>query len=419
MECVKRRYSYRVYPSSRQKRDLARTFGCVRKVYNDTLALHSANYEAGLPRMKSSDAQRFVVTDSRKQHSWMADAPYMALHQSMRDAERAFSNFFSSVNGRRKGPKVGYPKFKSRFSGKQSARFIRNGFRVNGQYVTIAKIGRMKMALSRELPSDPSSVTIIHNSDDTYTVSFVVEVEPVSVEPAVERHAGIDLGLETFATIVYSDGTREKIENPRFAKKAARKLKKAQQSLARKEGPDRKTRTPASNRWKKQKLRVAKQYQHVKNAHQDFARKTAHRLASENSTIAIESLNIRGLARAGGKNAQGRGLRRSIHDASWNTFISALVDKADTRVIKVDPYLTSQTCSICKAVDGPKPLNVREWTCKCGASLDRDYNAALNIMLAGGHSESENARGEDVRLRLAGADLDEARTRRSDTKVTA
>lgn len=416
---VKKRYTYRAYPSSRQQRDLARLFGCTRKVYNDTLALHSANYEAGLPRMSVTDTRRFVVGESRRQYAWMADVSSVALVQSMRDAEASFANFFASVTGKRKGPKVGYPRFKSRFSGKQSARFGRNGFRVDGDRFTLAKLGEMRIALSRELPSDPSSVTITRRSDGNYEVSFVVEVEPVSVEPVIERHAGIDLGLDTFAAIVYSDGTREKLDNPRFGKKQARKLRKAQRELSRKQGPDKKTRAVASNRWQKQRAKVAKHHQGVKNARQDFARKTALRLASENTTIAIEGLNIRGLARAGGKNAQGRGLRKSVNDVAWGAFTAALANVAGERVVKVDPRYTSQTCSVCGAVDGPKPLSVREWHCRCGAVLDRDYNAAVNIMLAAGHAESLNARGGDVRLRLAEAIPCETRTRRSDTKVTA
>lgn len=414
---MKKRYSYRAYPSSRQKRDLARLFGCTRKVYNDTIALHTANYEAGLPRMKSSDAQKFVVTDSRKRHLWMAEVSSVALIQSMRDAEAAFSNFFDSVSGKRKGPKVGYPRYKSRFSGKQAARLTRNGFRVEGDRVFIAKIGWMKVALSRDLPSEPSSVTITRRADGIYDVSFVVDVKPMSVEPATERHAGIDLGLESFATIVYSDGTREKVDNPRYAKRQVRKLRKAQRELSRKCGPDKRNRAAASNRWKKQQARVAGLHQQVRDARKDFARKTALRLASQSTSIAVESLNIRGLAKSGGKNAQGRGLRRSIHDASWSSFMSALVDKAGDRVISVDPYRTSQTCSSCGAVDGPKPLHVREWACRCGAVLDRDFNAAVNILLAAGQAESLNARGGDVRLQLAGAVPRESGTHRSDTEV--
>ncbi len=149
--------------------------------------------------------------------------------------------------------------------------------------------------------------------------------------------------------------------------------------------------------------------------------KLAHRLASENTTIAIESLNIRGLARSGGKRAQGRGLRKSVHDVAWGAFFASLAHAANGRVIPVDPAYTSQTCAVCGLLDGPKPLQVREWECGgCGAVLDRDWNAAVNIMLAAGQAESLNLPVEGASdFQLAEAAPIEAGTHWSDMGVAA
>jgi putative transposase len=286
--------------------------------------------------------------------------------------------------------------------------------------VFLAKIGWIDLALSRPLPSVPSSVTITRRPDQSYEVSFVVEVTPTNLSPEVERHAGVDVGLESFAAITYSDGSREKIANPRFYRKQARKLAQAQRGLKRKQGPDRRTGQKANNSWKNQQAKIARLHSKYAHARKDFTAKLAHRLASENTTIAIEGLNIRGLARSGGKNAQGRRLRRSVHDAAWGTFFQALVHAAGGRVIPVNPAHTSQTCSVCGVPGGPKPLGVRVWQCQaCYAVVDRDWNAAVNIMLAAGQAESLNAGGGGVRLQLAGATACEAGTRWSDEEMAA
>lgn len=433
-----KRYSYRAYPHPRQRRDLARLFGCCRYIYNKTVADRGAIYEAGLHlekepaptkdqpermrRVFEANRQQAILTYERSRKPWLKGVSSVALIQSMRDAETAFANFFASTTKRRKGPKIGYPRYKSRFSAKQSARFTKNGFRVDEQHkkVYIAKIGWIPLALSRPLPATPSSVTIIARSDGTYEASFVVEAPAPQLTHPDGLHAGIDLGLETFATIVYSDARREKISSPRHLKKANRRLKKAYRALSRKQGPDKRTGQKASQAWKDQKAKVARAHSQVRNARTDFTRKTARRLAGECTTIAVESLNIRGLARSGAKNAQGRGLRRSVHDAAWGSFLRHLEEYAPGRVYPVNPACTSQDCSRCHTRSGPKPLKVRRWTCQsCGADLDRDYNAAVNIMVAAGQVETLNARGGDVRLRRAGAGPDETGTHWSQMGMTA
>lgn len=433
---MKKRYNYRAYPSTRQQRDLARLFGCVRYVYNSAIADRQMIFETGLheitgPKPQDStksmkvfevNRQAALITYARSRKPWLNQVSSVALIQSLRDAEQAFANFFASRTGKRKGPRVGFPRYKSRRAGRQSARFTSNGFRVDADRgrVYLAKIGWFDLAWSRDLPSSPSSATVTRNSDGTFEVSFVVEVEEVSVEYPADRHAAIDLGLGALGAVVYSDGTRERIENPRHLRAAERRLHRAQRELARKVGPDRRTGKRASTNWRKQSVKVARVHSAVRRTRQDFLRKLARRLASENTTIAVENLNIRGLAKSGGKNAQGRGLRRSIHDVAWAAFLARLSNNLGDRLYAVDPRHTSQTCSVCGALDRPKALEVRQWTCgECGAQLDRDFNAAVNILVAAGQVETQNACGGDMRLRLAGAVPAEAGTLWSASEMAA
>jgi len=161
---------------------------------------------------------------------------------------------------------------------------------------------------------------------------------------------------------------------------AARKkrLTRAQRDLSRK--------VKGSNNRAKARVRVAREHSKVRNARLDFHHQLSTRLIRENQAVAVEKLSVAGLARSGSKNAQGRGLRRGVSDAGWGQFLTQLAGKAQEHgrdYAPVDPYWTSQTCGVCGVLDGPKTLNIRVWDCTgCGAHLDRDWNAAVNILVA-------------------------------------
>ena len=437
---MKKRYSYRAYPTVGQAKDLAQLFGCVRVVYNDYLGIKQEEWRKNrdLPKNQrrytpDGEVEKAVTTLAKQteERAWLGDVSAVPLQQIVRDARSAYKNFFDSLTGKRKGRRVGAPRFKSK-RGRSSARFVGTSFKVRQTThgvgkVYLAKIGWIRFVLSRELPSEPTSVTIIHKPDGTYEVSFIVEVEPeISTSKHPGRVAGIDLGLADFAAIVYSDGSREKIKNPRHLKKAQRKLKKEQRSLSRKVGPDKRTKQSPSNNWKKQQKKVAKAYSVVAHQRSDFHNKLVHRLTYENQGVVVEKLNVRGLSRAGAKGARGRGLRRSVRDVGWGSFLAKLADKSaelGRYHEAINPNYTSQACSLCGVIDGPKPLGIRVWECgSCGAVLDRDYNAAVNILVAGGQPETINACGADVRQELEFLALVvccEARTRRSDLELVA
>jgi len=403
MDPMKKRYSYRAYPGVGQQRDLSRLFGCVRFIYNATIAAARADHVAGTRYRGASEYQKMVLTAGKKDRPWLKEVSGVPLIQAVRDADSAYRNFFASITGKRAGKRVGAPRFKSRRDRRQSARFTSatsaGGLRVREipgtkwAQLFLPKIGWVRFVLSRPLPSQPSSVTVIRHPGGTHELSFVVEVDPPA-RPTTGRVAGVDLGLTDFAAIVYSDGTREKIPAPRHYRSAMRRLSRAQRSLARKQ-------KGSANR-AKARMRVARLHHNVARRRNDFTHKLSTRLARENQAVAVEDLSVSGLARTR--------LALSIHDAGWATFRRQLEEKTQVRV--ADRWApTTRTCSACGTVSDAKPLSVRVWTCSdCGAVLDRDYNAAVNI-LAAGLAESLNACGPDVRLRLAGAVGDEAGTR--------
>ena len=198
-------------------------FGCVRVVWNDALAL----CKQSKTKPKSAQLQKLVITQAKltEERKWLSEVSNIPLQQSVADLDVAFKKFFASCKGKRKGSKVGYPKFKKR-TNSQSARFRIGGFSFKGDGVYIAKIGIVKPIWSRKLPSEPSSVTVIKDCASRYFLSFVVEVEPILTK-ADNPSIGIDLGIKTFA--VMSNG--EKAESPSY-KELDRKLRKLQRKAS-------------------------------------------------------------------------------------------------------------------------------------------------------------------------------------------
>ncbi|MGW1680862.1 RNA-guided endonuclease InsQ/TnpB family protein [Saccharopolyspora sp. NPDC002376] len=375
------RYNFRVYPTPGQRIALARAFGCARVVYNDALRTRQDAFDAG-EKVSDAEVQRRVVTQAKRipERAWLSEVASVALVQACQDARAAYRNWFDSMSGARRGRKVGRPRFRSRKDNRQAIRLTRNGFSIkpNGRLYA-AKIGDLRVTWSRDLPAAPSSVTLIKDAG-RYFASFVVDAQNEPL-PFSDTEVGIDLGLSTFA--VFSDGTT--IASPKFLRRAERKLRKAQQALSRK--------AKGSNNRAKARIRVAKAHAKVRDARTDWAHKHSTAIIRDNQAVFVEDLCVVGLARTT--------LAKSVHDAGWGLFLRMLEDKA-TRYgrtfHKIDCfYPSSQVCSACGAVDGPKPLSVRSWTCACGATHDRDLNAAKNI-LAAGRAESLNACGETVSL---------------------
>lgn len=351
-------------------------------VYNDALTARKEARKSGQPYPGSTDLQKLVITAAKKtaERAWLASVGVDPLIQSLRDLDTAYRNFFDSVSGKRAGRPAGLPCFKSKRDPRQSLRFTRNGFRIRGNgKLNLAKIGDVRVKWSRALPANPSSVTVLLDPSGRYHASFVVDVGPTHL-PELAAEVGIDLGLTRYA--VLSNG--DVIDNPRFLRKAEKKLKAAQRELSRK--------AERSKNRAKARAKVAKAHAKVADTRRDWLHKQTTRLIGENQAVYLEDLNVRGLGR-------GR-LAKSVHDAGWATFRRLLEEKAIRygRHIGIvrRAFPSSQLCSKCGHRDGPKPLAVREWACGvCGVLHDRDLNAARNI-LAAGQADRLNAPGGPV-----------------------
>jgi putative transposase len=387
-------------------------FGCARVVFNDGLRIRQQAYQTGQPFVTDGElSARLTAAKATPQRAWLGEVSAVPLQQSLADLNTAYRRWLGyrtalrqwQANGRT-GPrprKVGPPRFKSRKDRRQAARFTANArFKVlpSGR-LRLPKIGDVQVRWSRDLPSVPSSVTVIKDASGRYFASFTVETDPAADAtrfPAADTEVGVDLGLAVFA--VLSDG--RKIRSPGFLRRAERKVKRAQRGHTRR-------RHGSINREKSRAI-LARAHARVAARRADFHHKVSTAIIRDNQAVYVEDLCVAGLGRTR--------LAKSIHDAGWAAFVKMLEYKAArygrqfAKVGRFEP--TSQVCSACGVKDGPKPLGVREWIClACGTVHDRDLNAARNIV-ALGRRETLNACGGGVRPGTVLAVAGEAGTRR-------
>ena len=275
------RYNYRVYPDAAQQQSLARAFGCARVVFNDGLRARQEARAEGLPYISDAELSKQVITlpKATPERAWLSEVSSVVLQQALADLNTAYRNFFASATGRRKGRTVAPPRFRSRKDNRQAIRFTRNSrFAVldNGR-LRLPKLGDLPVRWSRQLPSDPSSVTIIRDAAGRYFASFVVSTQDEML-PEVDSQVGIDLGLTHFA--VLSDGT--KVAAPKFLRRAARKLKRLQQELSRKQRGSR-------NR-KKTVVKVARAHARVADTRRDWHHKLSTAIIRDNQAVYVEDL---------------------------------------------------------------------------------------------------------------------------------
>jgi putative transposase len=365
------RYNYRLDPRPRHRIAFGKAFGCARVVFNDALAAREAAHRTGLTYITDAELSvRLTAMKKSPERAWLTEVSAVVLQQALADLNTAYRNFFASLDCKRTGPAVGKPRFRSRKDHRQAIRFTANArFKVlaNGK-LRLPKIGDVPMRWSRPLPSAPSSVTVIKDTAGRYFASFVVETEPGQF-PEAEPVVGVDLGLGHFA--VLSDGRN--ITAPQFLRRAEKLLKRRQRELSRKQ-------KGSANR-DRARVKVARAHARVADARRDFHHQLSTALIRDNQAVAVEDLAVKGLSRTR--------LAKSVHDAGWSGFVAMLEYKSRRygrefhRIGRFVP--TSQTCSQCGTKDGPKSLRIRIWQCGgCGAWLDRDINAAVNVAKAAG-----------------------------------
>jgi putative transposase len=345
---------------------LNRSFGCVRKVWNDTLNARQQRYTTD--HTSTSYAQTDRALTAMKKNPAMAflnEVSSVPLQQTLRHQHQAFTAFFAN--------RARYPRFKSRFS-RQSAHYTRSAFTMRGGVLRLAKTnGPLRFVWSWQdvdvTGLDPTMVVVSREPDGRWYVTFAVDGSAPQPLQATRSAVGIDLGVKDFA--VTSDG--EKIANPRHAQRKARNLARYQRRLAR-------CQKGSANRVKA-KAKVARAHRKVRNARRDFLHRASTRMVRQNDVIVIEDLAVANMVR-------NRRLARAISDCGWGEFRRQLEYKCQRygrQLVVIDRwYPSSKTCSACGHLLATLTLGTRHWTCpSCGTRHDRDVNAAKNILAAG------------------------------------
>jgi len=383
---LKKGYKFPIYPNAAQRTQLEKTFGCCRYVYNRALAESRETYAAynellskGVINPKDRpqvDGYYFVdrITDYKRDEEslWLKEVSSIALQQSMLHLGAAYTRFFRE--------RKGFPRFKKKQSA-QSFSLTRNGFTLVGNQLRLAKTdGLIKVAFSRELPSEPSSLTISRTSTCKYYVSFTCEYTPKKTKG--QGVIGLDAGIS--ALITTSAG--EKIENLKVTKTYAAKLRRTQQALARKQKGS-KNRTKA-------RLHVARVHERIANIRRNRLHQLSRRLVNENQVIGMESLKVANMV----KNHH---LAKAIQDASWRSLRTMLeykvVESQHATLVLMDTYYpSSHLCNETgRKLDRKLKLSERKWPCPhCDKWHDRDVNAALNIEKAAWNTARKYDPGE-------------------------
>ncbi|MCI2416441.1 transposase [Saccharopolyspora sp. K220] len=343
---------------------MSRTFGCVRKVYNLALDVRTRAWFTEQRQVTYVETSAMLTQWKKTEElSFLGEVSSVPLQQALRHLQLAFAAFFDK--------RAKYPRFKSRKRSKASVEYTRSAFRYRDGQLYLAKMTEpLDIVWSRPLPdgAEPSTVTVSRDAADRWFASILVETSVKRHSPS-DNAVGVDLGITSLVTL----STGEKVTNPKHEKRERARLARAQRNLARKQ--------KGSENRDKARRKVARVYARIIDRRRDHLHKVTTRLVRDNQTVVIEDLQVCNLLKNGK-------LARAISDASWSDFRTMLEYKCSwygRDLVVIDRWLpSSKTCSHCGLWLECLPLNVREWTCEgCGATHDRDINAARNILAAG------------------------------------
>lgn len=378
-------YKCRAYPTEEQAALLNRTFGCIRFVWNHTLAeRHRLWHQEGKSLSYRESDANLTALKRNPEFAWLNEVAAVPLQQAIRHQYTAMQAFFQKH--------ARYPRFKTRNS-RRSATFTRSGMSMRHGELRIAKSKKPLRFIWSWSDVDvatinPTSVTVSRDSAGRWFVSFAVDVADPEPQPSTGQSVGIDVGLTNLVTL----STGEKVPHPKHMERKERRLKRYQRMMARRKP---KPGQESSKRYKKAKRLVAKQHVKVADARRDHLHKVTTKIVRQNDTIAIEDLAVSNMVK-------NRKLSKAISRTGWHEMRRQLEYKAERTGRKVVTcnrfYPSSKTCSNCGHLLAQLSLKTRHWTCPtCGTRHDRDVNAAKNILVAAGLVETKNARGATVR----------------------
>ena len=358
MKVIKYTYKFRLDPNQEQQTLLNKHFGSVRWTYNYFLNQRKTEYLNNKKSLNYYD-QAAELTQIKKVNEWLKEINSQTLQYSLKCLDMAYQGFFNK--------RTKFPNFKSKRN--KNSFTIPQNVRYDGTKLIVPKfLDGIEMIMERQIKGIIKHCNISKTPTGKYFVSILTELQYEPIQKT-NQIVGIDLGIKDF--LVLSNGT--KIKNHRFLKHYERILAENQKYLSRK--------TKQSNRYEKQRLKVARIYEKITNSRMDLIHKTTTNLIKQFDTIYLEDLNVKGMM----KNHK---LAKAIGDVSWGKFIDVLEYKAlwnDKQVIHIDRFFpSSKTCSKCGWINNQLTLKDRNWTCsECGSVHDRDFNAAINILNEG------------------------------------
>lgn len=362
---MRKSFRYRLYPTRQQTRAMIQMLDTHRHLYNRALAERKDAWEQEQRSVRYGDQSAQLKVD-RTTNPYLAQTNFTSCQQTLRRLDKTFQAFFRRVQ---RGEQAGYPRFKGRDRFDTVDFVVHDGSKINGDRVYFQHIGNVRIVLHRPIDGTIKTLSFTRRADDWYLIVScdLGDPEPVQHDGSA---VGIDVGLEKFATL----STGEFVSNPRFFRTDEQALARAQRRMAKhaKGTPERQY----------HKRIVRRIHERITNRRKDFAHKLSRRLVTEFGMIVFEDLSI-------ARMIKNHALAKSIADASWNQLISYTQYKAEDAgavCIQIDPRGTSQRCSACSAVVR-KDLSIRVHQCpSCGLEIDRDLNAALNIVGVGLHS---------------------------------
>jgi len=354
----------RIYPTDKQKQQLAGAFGCCRWWWNYALNKSIETYkETG--KGLSRSGLNALLPNLKNEYEWLKTEVYsQSLQQTSLNLSRAFINFFEK--------RAKFPRFKSKHR-KQSVGFPQS-VRIEGDYIYIPKIKLIKAVFDRRYYGIIKTVTVTKDSSDRYFVSIIYELDACFISGDGDKIIGLDLGIRDL--IIANDGTKtSKYANPKHFKKHEKNLARKQQKLARKK-------LGSETRKKARKL-VAKIHARISNARHDYLHKLSRKLTNESKVVVVEDLNVKGMVR-------NHKLAKAISDCGWGTLVNFLdykLERENKHLIEIDRWFpSSHICPDCLTQQPKMDLSIREWICvnkRCNKTHDRDRAASRNIRAEG------------------------------------
>lgn len=353
-------FKFRIYPNSEQEVLIAKTFGCVRFIYNKMLGDKIEYYKRTNQKLKNTPAQY------KKEFEWLKEVDSLALANAQMNLQTAYNNFFRK-------PKTGFPKFKSKRNNKKSytSNFVNGNIKLENGFIVLPKLKAVKIKQHRSIPKDYKlkAVTVSKTASGKYFASILYEyeVDIKTVQP--KTFLGLDFSMKEL--YLSSDGVSA--EYPRYYRQSLDQLKREQRKLS--------LCQKGSKNRNKQRIKVAKIHEKVTNQRKDFLHKQSKQITNAVDAVCIEDLDMKGMSQA-------LNFGKSVMDNGFGMFVSMLNYKLmeqGKQLVKIDKWFpSSKRCSGCGTVKKTLLLSERSYHCEdCGMTMDRDYNASINIKVEG------------------------------------